>query len=309
MRIEFNRWSKKENQEKTKGRVSYSQYSMYKSCPRRWKLSYIDKIKSGPGLAMTFGTAMHEVLQTYLYVCHTQSAKDADALNLYDMLIDELKKTYVRDRGDGEDFATPEELEDFANDGIEIIGWLKKHRSEFFRIKDYELIGIELPINYKILDDYDVNITGYLDLVFREISTNTIFIIDIKTSYSGWNKYQKADKTKTSQLVLYKKYFSEQYGHPVDKIDVSYYIVKRKVPENAEFANAKRRLQKFSPANGKVTLKKVINDFTEFVTETHTPEGERITDREYPAIANSGKNCKWCIFKDMHELCDPKDRK
>ena len=60
---------------------------------------------------------------------------------------------------------------------------------------------------------------GYLDVVIRDKRNNKITIIDIKTSTMGWNKYQKADKTKTSQLVLYKKYFAEQYGFDVENID------------------------------------------------------------------------------------------
>jgi len=46
-------------------------------------------------------------------------------------------------------------------------------------------------------------------------------------------KYQKADKIKASQLVLYKEYFAKQYGFDVDKIDILYFIVKRKLIEGA----------------------------------------------------------------------------
>jgi RecB family exonuclease len=43
--------------------------------------------------------------------------------------------------------------------------------------------------------------------------TNTIKIIDIKTSKQGWSKKEKSDENKQFQLILYKKYFSETYNH------------------------------------------------------------------------------------------------
>ena len=46
---------------------------------------------------------------------------------------------------------------------------------------------------------------------------------------------KERDKTKTAQLVLYKKFFSEQYGYPLDRIQVRYFIVKRKLWEEAMF--------------------------------------------------------------------------
>ena len=50
----------------------------------------------------------------------------------------------------------------------------------------------------------------------------------------GWNKWQKRDKNKTQQLLLYKQFYSQQYNHPVDKIEVEYFIVKRKLFEKSD---------------------------------------------------------------------------
>ena len=47
--------------------VSYSQYSLWKTCPYQWKLQYVDKIKtSEPSIHTIFGSAMHEAIQLYL---------------------------------------------------------------------------------------------------------------------------------------------------------------------------------------------------------------------------------------------------
>ena len=53
-------------------------------------------------------------------------------------------------------------------------------------------------------------------------------IIDIKTSTMGWNKISEDDKNKTDQLLLYKQFYGAQHDIPLDKIDVEYFIVKRK---------------------------------------------------------------------------------
>ena len=46
----------------------------------------------------------------------------------------------------------------------------------------------------------------------------------------GWNKWQRFDKNKTDQLLLYKQfYIYKQYNHPIDKIEVEYFIVKKVV--------------------------------------------------------------------------------
>ncbi len=148
---------------------------------------------------------------------------------------------------------------------------------------------------------------GYLDIVMRDKRDNKITIIDIKTSTMGWNKYQKADKTKTSQLVLYKKYFAEQYGYDVDKIDIKYMIVKRKLIEGAMFPQ--KRITEFSPASGKPTRNKLAREIKGFVESAFNADGSYNLERKYPAIAGkNNKHCKWCEFKDQPDLCAKAER-
>jgi hypothetical protein len=40
---------------------------------------------------------------------------------------------------------------------------------------------------------------------------NRFKIIDIKTSTKGWDDKTKKDETKQMQLILYKKFFSQQF--------------------------------------------------------------------------------------------------
>ena len=47
-------------------RVSYSQYSMWSSCPQQYKLNYIDKLGESSGNIHTiFGTAMLKPFNTF----------------------------------------------------------------------------------------------------------------------------------------------------------------------------------------------------------------------------------------------------
>ena len=70
-------------------RISYSQLSMYNECPLKWKLNYVDNLRiSESNIYLIFGTAMHEVLQTYLEIMYNDSIKNADLLDLNEMLRD-----------------------------------------------------------------------------------------------------------------------------------------------------------------------------------------------------------------------------
>ena len=76
-----------------------------------------------------------------------------------------------------------------------------------------------------------------------DADTNTIKLIDIKTSRNGWNKYQKTDNLKSAQLVAYKNYFSQQFGVSKDNIEIEFFIVKRKIQEDSMFPQ--KRIQEF----------------------------------------------------------------
>ena len=291
-------------------KISYSQFSMYSQCPKHWELAYAKNLRTfSQSIHTVFGTAMHETLQHYLTVMYNDSVKAADAINIHEYLKDQMYSIYKEAvEKMGEHFSNKFELGEFYEDGIAIIDFFKRKRSLYFSRKNEELIGIETPIYHPVNETNDkVMMLGYLDVVVRDKRTDTITIIDIKTSTRGWNKYQKADKTKTSQLVLYKKYFAEQYGFNVEKIDVKYMIVKRKLIEGAMFPQ--KRITEFSPASGKPTRNKLAQSIQSFVDSSFHQDGSFNLDREYPAVAGkNNKNCKWCEFKDRLDLCPRQNR-
>lgn len=304
--LKYNSREPKEGERK----ISYSQFSMYSTCPKQWELAYVKGLRTfSQSIHTLFGTAMHETIQLYLTTMYTDSVKAAEQLGLEEILKEKLftgyKEAYEKM---GTHFSNKFELGEFYQDGVAILNYVKKHRKKYFSPKDEELLGIELPIYHPVSDKHGhVFMSGYLDIVIRDTRNDKVRIIDIKTSTNGWNKYQKADKLKASQLVLYKHYIAEQYGLDAEKIDIVYMIVKRKLIDGAMFPQ--KRVQEFKPASGKPTRNKLLKEITGWVESSFTDTGEYNTAREYPAMAGKNyKNCKYCDFAEDDELCPMKNR-
>jgi len=294
-------------EKKGDSKVSYSQYTMYANCPKQWKLTYQDGHKDfDPSIHLVFGTAMHETIQGWLQVMYNNSVVEAEKMDLNQILLEEMAKEYTIMTERYGAFTNKSEMNEFYEDGIYILDFLRKNRADYFSVKKMRLLGVELPIYYPTDANENIMMKGFLDLVFETIEDGTIEIWDIKTSTKGWNAYQKKDKTKTAQLVLYKKFFSKQYGYPLDKIQVRYFIVKRKLWEEAMFAQ--KRVQDFVPAHGSITMRNVSTSFDEFISKSFNEDGSHNTDGEFPALAGkNNKNCKYCPFKKS-ELCNRKER-
>ena len=141
---------------------------------------------------------------------------------------------------------------------------------------------------------------GYLDVVLYHEPTNKFKIIDIKTSTKGWDDKTKKDETKQLQLVLYKKYYSQQFGVPEDDIDIEFFIVKRKVWEESPYPIS--RIQEYKPASVKVKMNKAMNTVNSFIEEVFNHDGS-YKDKQFQPNPNKF-NCMFFPFKDRKELCN-----
>jgi hypothetical protein len=288
-------------------KVSFSQYSMWSSCPYQYKLNYIDKLgESSSNIHTIFGTAMHETIQHYLSVMYGVSKKQADEINKDKLLLENMRKAY-KSEADKMSEGTPctqIQLEEFYGDGRRILQWLDKHMHKFYSKSGFELVGIEIPLNATIKEG--VHFIGFIDIVIRDLASNEIIIIDLKTSTMGWNQYQKADKMKNSQILLYKKYYSELFNIPLQKIKVEYQILRRKLPEDSAFPVP--HVSKHIPAHGSPSVKKVYDEFMEFIN-TVFDDGGGFKDIEFPKVPGAAKkNCKFCEFGNRG-ICDKKATK
>jgi len=282
--------------------VSYSQYSMYKQCPHMWNLNYAKGLKvSTSSIYTVFGTAIHESIQNYLKVLFEEGSKEADNINLSEYFENRLIEIYKEESTKDGHFSSPTQLYEFYEDAVGILKAFSSERSNIFNKKNKKLIGIEVPILNPILSNLpNIKIKGFIDLVIQDTEEDTYTIYDIKTSTRGWSK-EKEDQIKINQILLYKRYFSEIYNIPENKINVEFFIVRRKLSKNLKFNIS--RIQRFTPPNGKKRVQEAVTDFQSFVTEVFDQEGNYL-DKEYFKNTNS---CKYCPFKEKPDLCDKKN--
>ena len=274
--------------------ISHSQFTAYNECNLKWKLRYIDKLSlSGGNIHTLFGSAMHTVLQEYLTTMYNKSIVEAERLKLDVMLKEQMIKEFNIIRARWKKIPCEQkEMIEFYQDGIEIIKHFRKHRNKYFMKKNYELVGIEVPIFMNIQEG--VQLKSFLDVVIRNKVSGRITIIDLKTATRGWWDYQKKDFYKKSQLLMYKQFYSEKFDVSLDKIDVYFLILKRKIAKKSDFPIS--RLQKFEPAHGKPSVNKTMKAFHEFRELIFDSKGEYRTNRDY--AAKPGSACKFCEFYD-----------
>ena len=284
------------------GRISWSQVQTWTTCPYKWKINYIDGIKPWTDSIYTvYGKALHETMQKYLDIMYNKSIREADELDLGNILVDNVRTIYSDcvKNANGVHFSTQQELTEFCIQGAKGLTWFVKHRGDYFPKKDWELIGVEVPISteYKT-----VGVLGFIDVLLRNTKTGKMRIIDIKTSTRGWKK-EKTDPMKRGQLLFYKKFISEEYQIDIDMISVEFIILKRLVWENTEFPS--KYIQRFEPPSANVSINRVFKNVDIFITECFNDDGSYKTEANYKKLGVNN-NCKWCEFKNKPDLCDRK---
>jgi len=297
------RTEKKEHQK----RISFSQYSVYESCPYRWYLTYAKgNYLFSASIHTIFGTAIHEAIQEYLRILFSESGKAADAFDIEKFFEESFKKEYKKEleNNGGQHFSDKKEMSEFYEDGIEIIREFKKKRSQYFSKKDQELLGVEIPLLVEIKEGDDVFLFyGFMDVVVRDKKDGLVYLDDLKTSTKGWTKYEKADPVKLSQLLLYKRFFSKQYKIDEKNIVPRYRILKRKLWENVEFKQS--RIQMHEPANGTKKVEEAVQRLLVFIDECFEKDGS-YKEKEY-IKKPSTSNCRFCPFNNRPDLCNKKN--
>lgn len=276
--------------------VSYSQFLSYNTCPRQWGLRYTKGLlEYRPSIHTVFGTALHEVIQEWLSCLYDETVKKATEMDLSKLLEEKLFTIYKQEKEKfGEHFSTSEQLLEFYNDGVEILKYIKRKRALFFNTKYVKLAGVEIPLIVEIKKN--VYFKGYIDLLLYDEQDDKYIIIDIKTSTSGWNTNAKKDDKKIAQLLLYKEFLAKQFSLDVEKVEVQYFIVKRKVPTDPEYPAMARRVQEFIPASGKIKRGQAMNNLNKFIQDAFDQEG-KYREKEYE-YTPSKMNCMFCEFKN-----------
>ena len=285
--------------------VSYSEYSTYLKCEHHWYLSYLkDLDPRKPSIYTIFGTAVHRTIQHWLELLYNKSSIEADDPETFDIVefFNECFRGEYQKEFDklDEHFSSAQEMKEFFEDGSSILTFLQQNRKKYFQTKKIKLLGVEIPLLFKL--NKNIYYKGFIDFVLYDEDEDKVTIFDIKTSTRGYSENDKKDEIKISQVLLYKEFFAKQYGIEVDKIEVEYFIVKRKLYEGSKFPVS--RVQTFSPSSGKIKRKKIIEGFDKFLKECYDLAGKPI-DKKYKKIV-SKKTCGYCPFNDT-EYCDKKN--
>jgi hypothetical protein len=280
--------------------VSYSQYSIYRRCPHQWYLNYVKGLASYQASIHTiFGTSIHETIQHYLKVMYGESGAAADRIDIIAMFNERFRAVYKEEfERSKQHFSNPDEMKEFFEDGVSVLTWFKKHRTQLFSTRNVVLLGIEMPLMVNL--SKNLFLKGYIDFVLYDKDLDKVYIYDIKTSRQGWNDKAKKDEIKISQILLYKEYFSKQYNIDIDKIEVEFFIMKRKIWENDAFPIP--YISSFKPASGKTKRKQAMERFNSFLSECFDGDGKSI-DKEYPKIV-SKDSCTYCPFSNDKTLCN-----
>ena len=213
-------------------RVSFSQYSIYLKCPHKWELDYVKDLREkDQTVHTTFGTAIHHAIQTFLQIHFGNipdieiPGKDSMFDKIYHIFVEKFKEEYQTVTSEIKEG----EFDEFCNDGYNILKEvLKKSNVDlYFSVKEFDLVGIEIPLEIKLINN--VRFVGFIDVVLKYKGEDKYKIIDIKTSGNGWNKYMKESPEKYTQLHLYKHVYAKKFNVIENNIDVEFFIVRRNV--------------------------------------------------------------------------------
>ena len=287
-------WESKLKQSPSKyTHISYSSLSTYNKCPKLWELQYLrNAVPFTQNIYTIFGTAMHETIQTWLEMMYHDKVKNANELDVDQLLYDNMIKAYKTGKAINghQHFSNSDELTQFWIDGKHILDFIRKKRSAYFSTKTMQLAGIETLLYQEIKPG--VVFKGLVDLVFYHPNNDTWTIVDIKTSTSGWRDKQKKNPNLTAQVILYREFFAKQFDIDPSKINVEFFIVKRRVPAEAEFASMQKRVQEFRPNAGPRKTKQIVESMNKFIDDVLDNEGGYV-DQEYKCNNPLGK-CEHC---------------
>ena len=273
---------------------------MWAKCPHQWYLTYVEnKQPYQASIHTVFGTAFHETLQDYITTMYTESGAAADKMDLEALFQQKFATVYSEEyKKAGAHFSNAEEMGEFFDDALSILGWIKKNRNKLFTIRKMKLLGIELPLLLKVANNLFYK--AFIDFALYDEDLDKYYIYDIKTSTRGWSDNDKRDDAKISQVLLYKQYFATKFNVDVEKVEVEFFIVKRKIWEQSEYPIP--RVQSFKPASGKNKRNQALSNFQTFINDCFDDVGK---PKIKSYLKNVGeKSCKWCPYNDKQDLCD-----
>jgi len=175
--------------------LSYTQISLYRSCPLCYKLQYIDGLKTEAKSYFSFGTVMHSCIEFFFRV-NTPPPPSLDDLLLY------YEQNWL-----SQGYETPEEEARYKEYGKELLtGFWEKHSADF-------RLPIALERGFS-LDIEGIKVRGFIDRVDK-LESGNLSIIDYKTNKELFTADYLANDL---QLTIYQLAAEQTWGLPVEKL-------------------------------------------------------------------------------------------
>lgn len=164
---------------------SYSRLTAYNQCPYQFKLKYVECNEGEPNFYAQYGSFCHKILEKY--------AKNE--LTLFDLA------TYYEENYYSEVTcpAPPNKFTDigqsYYDKGLDFLENID------IDIEDYEILGVEKQVKFKI---GKYNMVGFIDLLLRDKDGN-ITVLDHKSGSLKMTKNGKISKTSEEHFESYKR--------------------------------------------------------------------------------------------------------
>jgi len=180
--------------------LSYTQISLYQSCPLCYKLQYIDGLKPKDKGYFSFGTTMHECAEYFFKVKVPPPP-----------LLDELLQFYDQNWL-SEGYESAEEEANYKAYGREMLAKFWEIHSSDFRMP----IAVEWMFN---IDIEGVKLRGFIDRVDK-LDSGGLSIVDYKTDKE---LFTKGDLEKNLQLTLYQLAVEQSWFLPVERLTLYHF--------------------------------------------------------------------------------------
>jgi ATP-dependent exoDNAse (exonuclease V) beta subunit len=205
-------------------KISFSGMQIWKECPLRYKIQFLDRIPRKENIYAGFGSACHEVAEFATQNPDTCGDLGAHFKNVFQKEIKSLISL-----GIVFDIEQKKEIIEMFEEGKDIMNMLIPEMEEYFG--EYEILEtefrLEVPLEQDIFEE-EVIFKGFIDLIIYSKKLKKIIIIDYKTSTKGWHPYKKSDPLTNYQLALYKHFFAKEMKEKVEDIETYFILLKRK---------------------------------------------------------------------------------
>ena len=210
-----------------KPHVSFSEIKIWKECPYRHKLMYVDKVdKFEPSPYLDFGTAVHEGCENLLETKSVNREK----------LLKDINDAWEKNGFDDPDWVKKQPgwykyvpVEEWCQ-------WAENMWNDIPEFLDktfpgWETVKAEEEL-YEEIKNKDVKFKGFIDAVIKVPKKRgegfNYWILDWKTAQSyGWRKQKKQDILMTAQLILYKHFWSRKHDIPLKDVRCGFILLKR----------------------------------------------------------------------------------